>query len=46
MKDEIIINQADKAATPIENLILTLREQQDMLDFNLAQIHESMIKPM
>ena len=46
MKDVIIIYQADKAASPIENLIFTVREQQVMLDFHLAQLHESMIKPM
>ena len=46
MKDEIIIYQADKAATHIENLIFKVREQQVLLDFHLAQIHENMIKPM
>ena len=46
MKDKIIIYQADKAATHIENLIFKVREQQVLLDFHLAQIHESMIKPM
>ena len=44
MKDKIIIYQADKAATPIENLIFTVREQQVMLDFHLAQIYEMEIK--
>lgn len=46
MKEEIIIYQADKAATHIENLIFTVREQQVILNFHLAQIHESIIKPM
>lgn len=40
MKDEIIIYQADQAETHIENLIFTIREQQVMLDFHLAQIYE------
>lgn len=40
MKDEIIIYQADQASTRIEKLIFTIREQQVMLDFHLAQVYE------
>lgn len=40
MKDEIIIYQDDQASTRIENLIFSIRDQQVMLDFHLAQIYE------
>ena len=40
MKDEIIIFQDDQASTRIENLIFSIRDQQVMLDFHLAQVYE------
>jgi len=40
MKDEIIIYQANQESTRIENLIFTIRDQQVMLDFHLAQVYE------
>ena len=40
MKDEIIIYQDDQASTRIENLIFSIRDQQVMLDFHLAQVYE------
>ena len=44
MKDEIIIYQADQASTQIENKIFTIRDQQVMIDFHLAEIYGIEIK--